>query len=61
MKKTVHKVLNKLGFDLIRTKNSNDNLSKHLSNVLNAKNIDCVIDVGANSGQYGVFFKRNRL
>jgi len=57
MKKLIRNALNKCGFDVIRTKNSHDNLTKHLSNVLLSRNIDCVFDVGANSGQYGLFLR----
>jgi FkbM family methyltransferase len=57
MKKLLRNSLNRLGFDLVRTKNLHDNLTKHLSNVLLSRNIDCVFDVGANSGQYGLFLR----
>ena len=57
MKKLIRSILNRYGFDLVRTKNSHDNLTKHLSNVLLSRNIDCIFDVGANSGQYGVFLR----
>lgn len=57
MRTFLRNALNKLGFDIVRSKNSNDNLSKHLYNVLVSKNIECVIDVGANSGQYGLFLR----
>ena len=57
MKKLIRDTLNKCGFDIVKTKNQHDNLSKHLLNVLVDKNIDCVIDVGANSGQYGLFLR----
>ncbi|OHB44727.1 MAG: hypothetical protein A2178_01735 [Planctomycetes bacterium GWC2_49_10] len=57
MKRLIRNALNKCGFDVIRTRNLHDDLTKHLSNVLLSKNIDCVIDVGANSGQYGLFLR----
>jgi FkbM family methyltransferase len=57
MKTMVRKIVNKIGFDLVRIKNSHDDLGKHLSNVLRSRNIDCVLDVGANSGQYGLFLR----
>lgn len=50
-------MLNKLGFDLVKTKNLHNGLSDHLLNVLVNKEIDCVIDVGANSGQYGEYLR----
>lgn len=57
MKQLIRKLINKTGFDIVRTENSNDNLSKHLQNLLSNKSIDCVIDVGANTGQYGSFLR----
>ena len=57
MKKLMRRVLINFGFDIVRIGNSNENLSKHLLNVLVYKNIECVIDVGSNSGQYGMFLR----
>ena len=57
MKHLLRRLLNRIGFDLVRTKNQHDDLTKHLSNVLRSRNIDCVFDVGANSGQYGLFLR----
>lgn len=57
MKQFLRRMLNRIGFDLVRTKNSHDDLTKHLANVLHSRNIDCVFDVGANSGQYGLFLR----
>lgn len=57
MKKLIRSILNRYGFDLVRTKNLHDNLPKHLANVLLSRNIDCIFDVGANSGQYGLFLR----
>ncbi len=51
-------MINRFGFDLVKIRNIHDNLSRHLWNVLVAKNIECVIDVGANSGQYGQFLRK---
>lgn len=53
MKQFLRAILNKCGFDLIKTKNNHGSFNEHLSNVLSAKNIECILDVGANSGQYG--------
>ena len=62
MKKIIRNILNGFGFDVIRLKTKlkidNVDLSSHLSNVFAAKEIDCVIDVGANSGQYGAFLRK---
>lgn len=57
MKKLVRNLLNRYGYDVVRIRNSNADLSEHLSNVINSKKIDCVIDVGANAGQYGEFLR----
>ena len=57
MKQFLRRMLNRIGFDLVRTKNAHDDLTKHLANVLQSRNIDCVFDVGANSGQYGLFLR----
>lgn len=57
MKRLMRAALHKLGFDLVRVGNSHDDLTKHLTNVLRSRNIDCILDVGANSGQYGAFLR----
>ena len=57
MKKFLRSILNFFDLDIVRVRNSHDDLTKHLSNVLLRKNIDCVLDVGANSGQYGLFLR----
>jgi len=49
--------LNKLGFDVVRLRNSNADFPRHLLNIFAAYDIDCVIDVGANAGQYGKFLR----
>jgi len=57
MKKFLRTALNKFGFDVVRTRNDHGDLAKHLANVLADREIDCVLDVGANSGQYGRFLR----
>jgi FkbM family methyltransferase len=52
MKNGIRAVANLLGYDVVKRRNSNDSLASHLRNVFMATAIDCVIDVGANSGQY---------
>lgn len=52
-----HRPINTPSFDLIRLKSSNAEFPRHLLNVLDAYDIDCVIDVGANAGQYGKFLR----
>lgn len=49
----VKEILSKAGFDLIRSKNNHASINLHLNNVFEKYSVDCVIDVGANSGQYG--------
>jgi len=58
VKKLIRSVINRFGFDLVGIKFVNRDFSEHLLNVFSAKNIDCVIDVGANSGQYGTFLRK---
>lgn len=53
----IRAAFNMTGFDIVRLRNSNTSLSTHLMNVFAANGIDCVIDVGANSGQYGAFLR----
>lgn len=53
----IRSTLNKYGFDVVRTRNQHNVLSEHLWNVLVTKEIDCIIDVGANAGQYGEFLR----
>lgn len=58
MKATLRKLLNSAGYDLLRLRNSNFTLETNLLNVLKKKGISCIIDVGANCGQYGSFLRR---
>lgn len=58
MKNIIRNFINSIGFDIVRVKNQHGSLSEHLSNVFAAKNIDCIIDVGANSGQFGSFIRK---
>jgi FkbM family methyltransferase len=53
----IREMLNRSGFDVIRVINKDIGLSKHLKIVLSTMKIDCVIDVGANAGQYGKFLR----
>jgi len=47
------KIVQWFGYDLINTKHSHLRLEHHLSIVLRTLGINCVIDVGANKGQFG--------
>jgi len=58
MKALAKKLLNKAGYDVLKLKNSNFTIEANLLNIIARKNIDCIIDVGANSGQYGTFLRR---
>ncbi|HXX69470.1 MAG TPA: FkbM family methyltransferase [Polyangiaceae bacterium] len=50
----------KLGFELVRAKDlENHALSCHLARLLRELEIECVLDVGANRGQYRTFLRRN--
>ncbi|MBI1920095.1 MAG: FkbM family methyltransferase [Geobacter sp.] len=57
MKKLIHLFFNCLGYDIVKSQYNNIDQAKHLLNVLVSKKIDCVIDVGANNGQYGEFLR----
>jgi FkbM family methyltransferase len=54
MKNIVRTAVNSLGFDVVRLKHLHKNLVEHLLNIFDKNKIDCVIDVGANSGQYAM-------
>jgi FkbM family methyltransferase len=49
----IRKLLNKFGFDVIRSHNNHGSIEFHLKNLFAKYSIDCVLDVGANAGQYG--------
>jgi FkbM family methyltransferase len=57
MKNLVRGIVNRLGYDVVKRRNSNDTLANHLVNVFSAKSIDCVLDVGANAGQYSRYLR----
>jgi FkbM family methyltransferase len=57
VKKVLRRIVNKAGYDVVKLKNSNASLADNLANVIAAKNIGCILDVGANAGQYGVFLR----
>ena len=58
MKRVARLLLNKMGFDVVRLRSQNDVLASHLANVFKSLQIDCVLDVGANTGQYGRFLRK---
>lgn len=59
MKKLIRKMLNATGLDIVRIKNQHKSFEQHLKQIFLDKNIDCVIDVGANFGQYGNFLRNS--
>jgi FkbM family methyltransferase len=57
LKKSAHKVFNLFGFDLIKRGHFDQSFGAHLLKVFSSRKIDCVLDVGANIGQYGLFLR----
>ncbi len=57
MRKLIHSLFNYFGYDFVKSQYNNTDHAKHLLNVFANKKIDCVIDVGANGGQYGEFLR----
>jgi FkbM family methyltransferase len=57
MKMLVKRLLRSAGLDVVLAKNSGT-LSLNVLNILKAKRIGCVFDVGANTGQYGRFLRQ---
>lgn len=51
-----HKIADFLGYDLVKTK-KNILLHRHLRNLFALLEINCVLDVGANYGQYGTMLR----
>ncbi|OGQ98793.1 MAG: hypothetical protein A2505_06575 [Deltaproteobacteria bacterium RIFOXYD12_FULL_55_16] len=51
-----HKIADFLGYDLIKTR-KNILLPRHLHNLFALLDINCVLDVGANYGQYGTMLR----
>jgi FkbM family methyltransferase len=52
-----HNIAALFGYELIKRRNL-DTLNQHLENVLKKHRINCIIDVGANTGQYGNTLRR---
>ena len=57
VKRTIHKSANIFGFDIIKIGHFDHSLGSHLLKVFKSREIDCVLDVGANLGQYGKFLR----
>lgn len=47
------KLANAFGYELVKLRKLNETLEQNLRNVFDLQRINCVIDVGANEGQYG--------
>jgi FkbM family methyltransferase len=58
MKRFIHSLFNYFGYDFVKSQYNNADIEKHLLNIFDNKKIDCVIDVGANYGQYGDLLRK---
>ena len=58
MKFFAKNLLNRIGYDVIKLRSNNFNIESNLLNIIKKKNIECLFDVGANSGQYGNFLRQ---
>lgn len=47
------RLLNRAGFEIVRRQYANTDVAQHLRNIIAHYEIDCILDVGANVGQYG--------
>ncbi len=57
IKKSIHRLANAFGFDVIKHGHFDQGLGTHLVKVFKSREIDCVLDVGANIGQYGKYLR----
>lgn len=57
MKNVMRKLANMAGYEVTRKGNTHNSIDFHLASVFAKYGIDCVIDVGANVGQYGEFLR----
>ena len=58
MKALIKQAVKKMGFDIVKLKNNNFTLGSNFMNIIRARKIGCVFDVGANTGQYGKFLRQ---
>ena len=49
----IKKVVSRLGFEIQKKTNVHNTFDDHVTNVLRKNKSDCILDVGANTGQYG--------
>lgn len=55
----IHKELARLfGFELLHIRKDQPSLASHLGQLLRLLEVDCLIDVGANTGQYGLMLRK---
>lgn len=59
MKKIVRRLLNAAGYDISRIGSNNETIENLLENIFRNYSVGCVIDVGANTGQYGKSLRKN--
>jgi FkbM family methyltransferase len=57
MKNKLRQIANIAGFEVTRKGNNHNSIETHLSSLFAKYTVDCVIDVGANTGQYGEFLR----
>jgi len=57
LKKHIKKTISKLGYELIRKPGKSERLDFHLYKLFDLLKINCVLDVGANQGQYAHFLR----
>ena len=54
----LQKNANMAGLEILKTAHNHYSIDSHLINVISNYSIECVIDVGANTGQYAQFLRR---
>ncbi len=57
VKSKIHKLFNVFGVDIIKMGRFDQGFSSHVVKILKSRHIDCVLDVGANIGQYGTMLR----
>jgi FkbM family methyltransferase len=56
--KPIRRLVNRTGFDVVRVATFHKDIESHLAHIIVGKQIDGVIDVGANNGQYAAMLRR---
>jgi FkbM family methyltransferase len=57
IKKSIHKLFQYFGYEFIKLGHFDQGLGSHLVKVFTSRDIDCVLDVGGNTGQYGTYLR----